>query len=136
MTAPESTLSSDQVFVKTALTAWDGWLGRATKFFDSLSDEQMFQEIAPGKNRPVYLFGHLLFVHDAMIPQLGLGSGNYADLKEAFLTQPDRSVAELPTVAQLRQNWQDMNGRLATLFGELTPAQWLEPHASVSAEDF
>jgi hypothetical protein len=131
-----TTLSSEEIFVNTAVKAWDVWIGRAGKLFDSLSDEQMLQEVAPGKNRPIYLLGHLIAVHDVMIPQLRLGEAEYPQLKEPFLTQPDRAVADLPPVSELRGYWKDLNSRLAALFAELTPAQWLERHATVTEEEF
>ena len=131
--APPTT--TDQLFVKTAITAYEIWLSRITKLFEALSDEQMLSEIAPGKNRPVYLLGHLLVVNDAMIPQFGLGTGKFGHLREAFVAQPDRA-AELPPVGDLRQNWKDLNSELGSLFASLSPAQWLEKHTSVSEEDF
>jgi DinB family protein len=129
-------LATEELFVTTALKSWDQWVGRASQFFDSLSDEQMLTEIAPGKNRPVYLLGHLLVVNDAMIPQLRLGEPSHSDLRETFLVQPDRAVDNLPPIAELRQNWKDLDARLTTLFAQLTPAEWLERHALVSEEDF
>jgi len=133
MTTPEST---EAIFVATALKSWDQWIGRAGKFFDSLTDEQMMTEIAPGKNRPVYLLGHLIAVNDSMIPQLRLGDAHYESLREPFVVQPDNASAELPPISELRQNWKDLNLRLASLFEQLTPAEWLERHSTVSEEDF
>jgi hypothetical protein len=133
---PDQQLTPEQLFALTTLKAWDLWLGRTTKFFDNLTDEQMLTEIAPGKNRAIYLYGHLMVVSDAMIPQMGLGEGNFSDLRETFLSKPDRAVADLPSVAELRQAWKDVHARIETLFAELTPEQWLAGHATVSAEDF
>ena len=129
-------LSTEETFTSTALKSWDVWVGRAGKFFDSLTDEQLLTPIFPGKNRPVYLLGHLIAVHDAMIPQLRLGEAAYPGYRETFITQRDGAVTELPPVAELRQSWKDTNSRLAALFAELTPAQWLERHSTVSEEDF
>ena len=128
--------STEQLFVTTALKAWDVWVGRVSKAFASLSDEQMLTEIAPGKNRPVYILGHLIAVNDSMIPQLRLGEAHYAHLTEPFLKQPDRAPGNTPPLAELRQNWADLNLRLESLFAEPTPEQWLERHALVSEEDF
>jgi DinB family protein len=128
--------STEALFVTTALKSWEQWIGRAGKFFDSLTDEQMLTEIAPGKNRPVYLLGHLIAVNDSMIPQLRLGEARYESLREPFVLKPDSAAAELPPIAELRQNWKDLNLRLAGLFERLTPAEWLERHATVSDEDF
>jgi hypothetical protein len=131
-----TTLTAEEVLVTTAIKSWDAWVGRAGKLFGSLSDEEMLQEIAPGKNRPVYLLGHLIAVNDSMVPQLRLGEADFPQLKEPFLTQPDRAVADLPPISELRQDWADVNSRLSALFAELTPAQWLERHATVTEEDF
>jgi DinB superfamily len=129
-------MTNDQIFVKTALTAWNQWASRATKLFDSLTDEQMLTPIVPGKNRPVYLLGHVLVVNDSMIPQLRLGDPDHANLREAFVTQPDNSATAIPTVSELREFWKASNARLTALFEELTPAQWLERHSAISEEDF
>lgn len=128
-------LTTEEHFVATALKSWEQWVGRAGQLFNSLTDEQMLTEIVPGKNRPVYLLGHLLVVNDSLIPQLRLGEPSYAHLREAFLEKPDRAV-EIPPIAELRQNWKDLEARLIPLFAQLTPEQWLERHALVSEEDF
>lgn len=129
-------LATEELLVTTALKSWEQWVGRAGEVFDSLSDEAMLTEIAPGRNRPIYLLGHLLVVNDAMIPTLRLGEASYAHLRPAFLDSPDRAATYIPPLAELRQNWKDLNARLTTLFAQLTPAEWLERHAFVSEEDF
>jgi hypothetical protein len=126
----------EAIYLATTLKAWDVWIGRANKFLGSLSDEALFQEIVPGKNRAIYVLGHLLAVNDGMIPQLRLGELTYPELREIFITQPDRAVAELPSASELRAKWADLHSRLNALFSELTPSQWLERHATVSEEDF
>jgi uncharacterized damage-inducible protein DinB len=108
----------------------------ASQAFDALSDEVMLPPIAPGKNRPVYLLGHLIVVHDAMIPQLRLGEGLYGHLRPAFVDNPDGAVAEIPAVSELRENWRELNLRLSSALAQLSAAQWLERHATVSEEDF
>lgn len=128
--------STEALCITTALKSWEQWIGRAGKLFDSLTDEQMLTEVAPGKNRPVYLLGHLVAVNDSIIPQLRLGEAHYEALREPFVLHPDSATAELPPIAELRQNWKDLNLRLASLFEKLTPAEWLERHATVSEEDF
>lgn len=128
--------SHEEILVFTAIRAWDQWQGRATKLFDSLSDEQMLQEIAPGKNRVVYLLGHLTAVNDAMIPQLRLGEVKFPAFWDTFVTKADRAVTELPPIADLRQAWKDVSAELGDQFKQLSPNQWLERHSTVSDEDF
>jgi hypothetical protein len=130
------TQTQEAIFVATAIKAWDTWVSRTSKFFDSRSDEYLLQEIAPGKNRAVYVLGHLIAVNDAIVPQLRLGEASYPELKEIFITKPDRAAENVPAIAELRAHWTHLNHRLDSLFAELTPAQWLERHATVSEEDF
>jgi hypothetical protein len=128
--------SANQIFVTTALKSWDVWTGRATKLFDSFTDEQMQAEIAPGKNRAYYLLGHLIAVDDAMIPQLRLGEPDYAHLRAPFIDSKDRAVPDTIPVAELRQAWKIVHEKLNAHFEQLSPAEWLERHATVSEEDF
>ncbi len=126
----------EAMYLSTSSKAWELWVGRTGKFLDSRSDDYLLQEIAPGKNRAVYILGHLIAVNDGMIPQLRLGEALYPELKEIFITKPDGAVTDLPTVADLRTKWSQVHSKLESLFAELTPAQWLERHSTVSEEDF
>ena len=55
-----------------ALKAWHSTIKRTNTIFDELSDEEIKNEIAPNKNRAVYLLGHLVAVNDMMLPLLDL----------------------------------------------------------------
>ncbi len=65
-------LSTD-LFISVALNAWRSNIERADKTFGGLTSKQLLQEVAPGKNRLIYLWGHLTAVHDAMFPLFGFG---------------------------------------------------------------
>ena len=52
---------------------WKTQIDRADKLFGTLSSEEVLGEIAPGRNRVLYLWGHLTAIHDAMLPLLGMG---------------------------------------------------------------
>ena len=129
-------MSPEQSLTATAVNAWKIQIDRADKFFSALSDGQIEQEIAPGKNRIVYLWGHLIAVHDAMLPLLGIGPRRYPELDAPFLTGADRAVATLPSFAELKSRWDEVNGALLEAFGTFTAADWVAKHAVVSAEDF
>ena len=129
-------MNRDDLFIKMVLHAWDLNNKRATKTFDGLSDEQLFTEVAPGKNRVIYLLGHLIAVHDMMLPLLGLGERHYTHLDEAFIDNPDREIADLPSVQQLRAHWVNINDILAKHFSSLTAADWFTKHSNVSDVDF
>jgi DinB family protein len=129
-------MTPEQSVVASAVHAWKLNLERADKFFSGLSEQQLLTEIAPGKNRLVYLWGHLIAVHDAMLPLLGLGERRHAELDAAFLTGADKAVADLPSGAELKRLWGEVNDRLLAGFSNFTAAEWAEKHSVVSDQDF
>ncbi len=129
-------MSQQEIVTKIALDNWVGQIAQTDKLLQSLSDDDLHTEIAPGRNRGIYLLGHLAAVHDRMLPLLGFGEQRYPELNAPFLTSPDKAVADLPTVAELRSHWNEVNGVLEQKLRALTPDEWLQQHTSVSAEDF
>src|ERR1700739_3005793 len=91
--------------VKSVLDTWNARIKEASQLIDNLTDEQLQKEIAPGKNRGVYLLGHLTAVHDKMLPLLDFEQQHYTNLNDTFLAKPDKAVAEIPTVSELRSFW-------------------------------
>lgn len=126
----------EQTFVKQAVALWEQSVKRVTDTFKNLSEEALYADIAPGRNRPIYVLGHLVAVHDRMLPLLDLGPRNWPELDAAFIRTPDRTVGDIPSYADLLARFEQVNAQLAARFAELTPTQWLEKHADVSAEDF
>jgi hypothetical protein len=128
--------SSDETLLAGAVSAWHANIERADKLFSSLTPEQLEREIAPGKNRLIYLWGHLTAVHDRMLPLLGLGPQLHAELDEPFLSKADKAVANLPSAKAIQKDWNEVNGKLRDGFAKFSVADWLQKHASVSEEDF
>ena len=118
------------------LNAWTSQTKAITGFFAKYSDEVYGQEVAPGRNRAIYLLGHLVASNDGLLPLLGFGDRLFPHLEAIFLSSPDKSVTDLPSLAELKDYWATVNSTLAAHFSELSPAQWLERHTRVSAEDF
>lgn len=129
-------MSKEQVFVKMALLNWETQTSRSGELLDSLSDEQLNKEIAPGKNTGIYLFGHLVAVHDAMNTILGLGKRSHEDLDEAFLKNPDKSGFDIPSASVIRQYWKDVHQDLNTSIKQLPTDEWFKKHNSMTDEDF
>lgn len=125
-----------QLIVRSVLDAWNSRIEAADKLFNSLTDEQLEQEISPGRNRGVYLLGHLTAVHDRMLPLLNFEPQVYPHLDEPFLNKADKTVSNLPSTKELRENWKNINSRLASYFNKLSPDEWFQRHTSVSEEDF
>jgi DinB superfamily len=126
----------EQALVTTALSSWKSTVERADKLFSPLTEDQLQKEVAPGKNRLIYLWGHLTAVHDRMLPLVALGERLHPELDALFLTSPDRAVAQLPSREEINKAWDEVNGKLSAGMASFSPAQWLEKHASVSEEDF
>src|SRR5277367_1646593 len=129
-------MTNDQLLESGALNVWKANIERADKLFSNLTAEQLQKEIAPGKNRLIYLWGHLTAVHDAMLPLLGFGPRLHAELDAAFISKPDRSVPNLPSAEEVKKSWNEVNGKLREGFAKLSPSDWLQKHAAVSEEDF
>lgn len=119
-----------------AMQAWETNLKRMNDTFASLTDEQMMADIVPGRNRPLYLLGHMAAVHDRMLPLLGLGERKMEHLDNAFLINPDKAVVELPSIAELRAHYAEANESINRQMGLLRGDEWFEKHTSVSEEDF
>ena len=65
-------MASNEVFIETAISSWEQVIKRVGTLCLSCSEEQLLVEVAPGKNRIAYLWGHLTAVNDAMcLPSVG-----------------------------------------------------------------
>ena len=129
-------MTAEDTLVRTAVAAWTINVDRANKLFAAASEDRLQQEIAPGRNRLIYLWGHLIAVHDAMLPLLGIGPRRYADLDAAFLEGADRAVDTSISRDELKARWDATNGALQAAFDRFTAADWLSRHTAVSETDF
>lgn len=136
--AGQAEQATARTIVANALLAWKQQLEFAEKIFAPLSDEQLKKEIAPGKNRLIYLYGHLAGVHDRMRPLLGIGPQLHPRLDKPFLFEKDRVVedGELPSAAELKRMWDEVHRSLNDAFDAFTAEDWTSKHTSVSDEDF
>jgi hypothetical protein len=128
-------MSNEEIFVATALGVWKSTYQRADKFFSSLSEVELQKQVAPGKNRLIYLLGHLTALHDRTFALLGFGERSHPELDAIFVTTPDQA-SELPSLDAVWAAWSDVNGRLNEAMAKLTVTDWLAKHTAVSDEDF
>jgi hypothetical protein len=131
----EVSMTPDQMVIDAAISSWQQVVTRVGALCLGLSEEQLLVEVAPGKNRILYLWGHLTAVHDAMFSVLRTGERLHPDLDAIFITQPDRSQP-LPTSAEIARCWEAIHTALLSTFATLGPHEWLERHGNVSAEEF
>jgi DinB superfamily len=129
-------MNKEQIMLKMTFDRWNASIHNCTTLLNTLSDEQLQKEIAPKKNRGIYLLGHLIAVHDDLIVLLGIGDKLYPELHTPFINSPDKSVAEIPSVQELREKWAKQCEWLNQKFESLKPDQWFEKHTAVSSEDF
>jgi len=122
--------------IDSALRSWQSTVDRTGKLFGSLSQEQLLQEVAPGKNRLIYLWGHLTASNDALIPLLGFGSRIHPELDLMFVSNPDRTVPTILLSEDLKIIWYETSQLLSTECSKLTVDEWLQKHGAVSEEDF
>ena len=129
-------LAEKQLFIKMVLTAWEIQNKRVDNLVDTLTDDQLGKETAPGRNTGIYIFGHLTAVNDGIIPLLGLGEKLYPHLEKIFLSTPDKSDLPFPSVTELKKYWKEINSTLSGHFAQMQPDQWFERHIAVSEDDF
>ena len=119
-----------------ALDAWNAETRAINALLAKLSDEQLMREVAPSRNRGIYLLGHLTSVHDRMLPLLRFQEMRFPELEPIFHDAPDHAVSELPSIAQLREQWKKVNDTLTNHMTRLPAAEWFTRHANISEEDF
>jgi hypothetical protein len=129
-------MENEGAYVTLGLKVWKAQIDRADKLFRDLSSEDVLREIAPGRNRLLYLWGHLTAIHDAMLPLLRLSERLHPELDIAFVSNPDKSRADIPSHEQVRQAWNSVNDELLRSFERMSWSDWLQRHSAVSAEDF
>ena len=126
----------DDVFIKMVLSAWETQNLRLDQLLESLTDEQLSRETAPGKNTGVYLLGHLVAISDAMLPLLGFGEKLYPQLESVFIDNPDKSGLAKPPVTELRNSLKSVTEKLFEKINATPADEWFSRHMIISSEDF
>lgn len=129
-------MTNTDTIVKMLLDRWNASIKNVDTLLAQLSDEQLAKEIAPGKNRGIYILGHLIAVHDDLLALMDMGEKLYPELREPFLVSADKVVEQIPSAAILRTYWSKQSDWIKEQFERLTPADWFTKHTAVSAEDF
>jgi hypothetical protein len=129
-------MGNESSYIALGLKAWKTQIDRADKLFGSLSSEEVLREIAPGRNRLLYLWGHLTATHDAMLPLLGLRDRLHPEFDVAFIANTDKSKTTIPSHEQVHGAWNAVNGELQKGFERMSSSEWLQRHSAVSEEDF
>ena len=122
--------------IQQVINSWGTQNKAVTNFFNKYEETVYGKEVAPGRNRAIYLLGHLIAINDGMLPLLGLGEKIFPELQPVFITAPDKSIPDLPSLHQLKQHWEALNTTLGAHFNKMDKEAWLDRHTAVSKEDF
>lgn len=126
----------DELLVATVVSSWKQIVKRLDERLASLDDEQLERQVAPNKNRLFYLLGHLTAVHDRILPLLAIGERLHPELDEAYLSNPDRTIADPLSAADLKRAWSEVNAAITSAVEKFSGDDWLKKHTAVSDEDF
>jgi hypothetical protein len=125
-----------ELLTSMTLTGWQSLNKRIEKLVDGLTDEQLQAEVAPGRNRGIYLLGHMATVSDMMLPLLGLGTALKPEYQAIFVSSPDKAVKELPSATEVKSYLKEVNATLNGHFAKMNADDWFKKHTQVSDEDF
>ena len=129
-------MTQTETILKLVFDRWNASVKSCDTLLGNLTDDTLRKEIAPGKNRGIYLLGHLIAVHDDMLRLLDMGEKLYPALYEPFIKLADSLETPMPSVAELRAFWSTQCDVLQQKFDSLKPGEWFEKHTAVSEEDF
>src|SRR5258706_16385046 len=71
-----------------------------------------------------------------MLPLLGMGERLYPEFDVAFVSNPDKSQANIPSHEGVHQAWSLVNAELSKGFEKMSWSDWVQRHTAVSEEDF
>jgi DinB superfamily len=122
--------------INTSIRNWNEQNKRLLSLLNTLNEDQLENQIAPGKNSGKYLLGHLAAINYNMMPLFGLGGNPLPELDDIFIKAPDKKVEHSYTVNALKeivlQSIQKLNENIAGI----SEADWLDRHSNVSPEEF
>lgn len=122
--------------IQQLINSWATQNKIVSNFFTKYEDAFYLNEVAPNRNRAIYLLGHLIAVNDGLFPLFGLGDKLFPQLETVFISNPDKTISDIPSIVELKHYWETLNETLAEKFSKMEPEEWLEKHTKVSDEDF
>lgn len=129
-------MTQTEISLKMVFDRWNASLKSCDNLLNTLTDDALQQQIAPNKNRGIYLLGHLIAVHDDMLILLDMGEKMYPELNEPFIKLADNVETKMPSISELRTYWKNQCEILKQKFDALTTNQWFDKHTAVSQEEF
>ena len=129
-------MKQQQVLIQMTIRAWDGEVAKADQYIFDLPDEKWYSEVSPGRNRAIYLIGHLTASNDSLFEILGVGQRLYPELEAAFIRNPDRSGLDMPDPGIIKTHWFKVHEGLRYSFLTISDEEWFGRHMAMTDEDF
>ena len=126
----------NELFLNTVVLSWKQIVSRIDDRLTHLNDEQLEKQVAPDKNRLLYLLGHLTAVHDRMLRLLAIGERMHPELDEAYITNSDRTIPDPLSARDLKKAWSEVNATITSAVEKFSADDWLKKHTAVSDDDF
>jgi hypothetical protein len=130
-----NTMHQQEILIQMVLDAWHAKTGELDQLLAGLSPGQLQKEASPGRNRGLYIVGHLTALADSILPLLG-EEKCAPHLFKPFVQTPDKENAVLPEATALQQDWTNVKTRLEDVFAGIAPDEWFRKHTAISDDDF
>ena len=125
-----------QILIKMALDVWDTSLNRINTFLNSVSDEELGLQVAPGRNSAKWIIGHLAVINDNAIKVLGIGDSFINPELINYYKEKNKGLSIPATAVSIRHFWNRSCNLINEKIAEFTVEDWFAKHNSVSQEDF
>src|SRR5258708_33810973 len=116
----------ERSLIDSALRGWKSNVERADKLFGVLSPGELEQGVAPGRNRLIYVWGHLAAVNDALLALLTICERLHPEFDDTFVSSPDKSLHLTISAESLKTAWQEIHQKLWNGFATVSPSDWTQ----------
>jgi hypothetical protein len=112
------------------LQQWRVMAGWTSGTINALNDEDLREELSPGKNHGVWILGHLIESEDELSVFLGKEPFLFPEYETLF-GQGSKllPVGDYPSAVILREQWKAVLAKNERILSQMTDAEWDEPHA-------
>src|SRR5258707_3903584 len=123
-------MTTEKSLIDSAIRGWKSNVERADKLFGGLSSEQLEQEVAPGRNRLIYFWGHLAAGNYGLLLLLGIGERLHPEFEAMFTSNPDKSVPLTASGPSLKAAWQEIHHKLVHGISTFSASDWAQRHSA------
>lgn len=136
MESTKKIIREQDLFIATILKNWHLQVRRGKALLDSITEDEIMKEVAHGKNRGIYIVGHIVAYHDLLGEILGYGKRKYPPLQTIFIETADKSGLEMPSYAEIKVLYEDLHKNIAEQLEDYPIEQWYQKHEAMTDDDF